>query len=96
MRIGILSNIFDQRPSASLDSIMFDASRYDLQGDRDGARVWFLPEGGGVRLYFFPRKPDLPEHTATYLWVQLEEPEGAPKQQEPPLSPARASGEKRQ
>ena len=58
--MGILTNIFGQRPLASPDSITFDASRYQFQGDRDGARVWFLPEGGGVGLYFFPRKPDLP------------------------------------
>jgi hypothetical protein len=44
--MGILSTIFGQRPSASPDSITFDVSRYEFQGDRDGARVWFLPEGG--------------------------------------------------
>jgi len=49
--MGILSTIFGQRPSASPDSITFDVSRYEFQGDRDGARVWFLPEGGGVGLY---------------------------------------------
>ena len=59
-RMGFLSTIFGNRPSASPDSVRFDASRYELQGDRGGARVWFLPEGGGVGLYFFPRKPDLP------------------------------------
>ncbi len=58
--MGFLSTINGQRPSASPDSVKFDASRYDLQGDRGGARVWFLPEGGGVGLYFFPVKPDLP------------------------------------
>jgi hypothetical protein len=58
--MGTLRNIFGRRPSASLESVTFDASRYDLQGDRDGARIWFLPGGGGVGLYFFPRKPDLP------------------------------------
>src|ERR1051325_9922230 len=58
--MGIFSNIFDRRPSASPDSIKFDASRYEFQGDRDGAKVWFLPEGGGIGLYFFARRPDLP------------------------------------
>src|SRR5689334_7184603 len=58
--MSFLSTIFGQRPSPSLDSVKFDVSRYDFQGDRDGARVWFLREGGGVGLYFFPRKPDLP------------------------------------
>jgi hypothetical protein len=63
--MGILSNIFGRRPSASPESVTFDASRYEFQGDRDGGRVWFLPEGGGVGLYFFPRKPDLPKGAAS-------------------------------
>ena len=63
--MGILSNIFSKRPSASPDSVTFEASRYQLQGDRDGVRVWFLPEGGGVGLYFFPRRPDLPTAAST-------------------------------
>src|SRR5690242_14909350 len=63
--MGILNNIFGQRPSASPDSVSFDASRYEFQGDRGGARVWFLPEGGGVGLYFFDRKPDLPVHASS-------------------------------
>jgi len=58
--VSILHDIFGRRPPASADSVTFDASRYEFQGDRDGARVWFMPEGGGVGLYFFPRKPDLP------------------------------------
>ena len=58
--MSILSNIFGRRPSPSPDSVTFDASRYQFQGDRNGTRVWFLPEGGGVGLYFFQRKPDLP------------------------------------
>ena len=63
--MGIFSNIFSKRPSASPDSVNFDASRYQFQGDRDGARVWFMPEGGGVGLYFFPRRPDLPTAAST-------------------------------
>jgi hypothetical protein len=63
--MGILDNIFGKRPSASPDSVTFDASRYQFQGDRDGARVWYLPEGGGVGLYFFPRRPDLPAGAAS-------------------------------
>jgi hypothetical protein len=49
---------------ASLDSVTFDVSRYAFQGDRDGGRVWFLSEGGGVGLYFFPMKPDLPSRAS--------------------------------
>ena len=62
--MAFLNTIFGQRPSPSPDSVSFDASRYQLQGDRDGARVWFLPEGGGVGRYFFPREPDLPKATS--------------------------------
>ena len=61
----MFSNIFRHRPSASPDSVTFDASRYNFQGDREGARVWFLPEGGGVGLYFFPVQPDLPLRAAS-------------------------------
>lgn len=63
--MGIFSNIFGRRPSMSLDSVKFDASRYELQGDRNEARVWFLPEGGGVGLYCFTRPPDLPRRAAS-------------------------------
>jgi hypothetical protein len=74
--MGTLSDIFGRRPSASLESVTFDASRYEIQGDRDGARIWFLPDGGGVGLYFFPRKPDLPavasiEHLREFYVAQM-------------------------
>jgi hypothetical protein len=68
--MSIFSNIFGQRPSASPDSVRFDASRYQFQGDRDGARVWFLQEGGGVGLYFFPRKPDLPMRATSVVQLR--------------------------
>jgi hypothetical protein len=63
--MAFLSDIFGRRPSASPNSVTFDASRYNFQGDRNGARVWFLPEGGGVGLYFFPKQPDLPLRAAS-------------------------------
>src|SRR5579862_1036371 len=63
--MGFFSNTFGQRPSASPDSVTFDASRYNFLGDRKGARVWFLPEGGGIGLYFFPKQPDLPLRAAS-------------------------------
>lgn len=69
-RMSILGNFFGQRPSASPDAFTFDASRYEFQGDRDGARVWFLPEGGGVGLYFFPRKPDLPMRVTSVVQLR--------------------------
>ena len=58
--MGFLNTFFNRRPPASPNSVAFDAARYEYQGDRDGTRVWFLPEGGGVGLYFFPSRPDLP------------------------------------
>ena len=68
--MGVFSSIFGQRPSPSPDSVKFDASRYQFQGDRDGTRVWFLQEGGGVGLYFFPRKPDLPMRAASVVQLR--------------------------
>jgi len=52
--------MFDQVSSPSLDSVKFDDTRYSYQGEKGEARVWFLPEGGGLGLYFFPGSPDLP------------------------------------
>jgi hypothetical protein len=69
-RVSIFSNIFGLRPSASPDSVKFDASRYQFQGDRNGARVWFLQEGGGVGLYFFSCKPDLPMRAASVVQLR--------------------------
>jgi hypothetical protein len=59
--MGIFSNIFGSPRLTSPDAITFDVSRYEFQGDRDGARLWSLPEGGGVALHFFQRRPDLPQ-----------------------------------
>jgi len=63
--MGMLRDIFNRRLPASLDSATFDTSGYDFQGGQeDGARLWWLPESGGVGLYLFPLTPDLP-HVAT-------------------------------
>ena len=59
--MSLLSGIFRRRIPATFDSVTFDVSRYKFQGVLGGARVWFLPEGGGVGIYFFPLKPDLPK-----------------------------------
>jgi hypothetical protein len=61
----VLNHLFGQRPSVSPEAVTFDASRYQFQGDRNGARIWFLPDGGGVGLYFFSRKPEWPERAAS-------------------------------
>jgi hypothetical protein len=63
--MDILSRIFGQPLPASRDSVTFDASRYDFQGDQDEARVWYLPGSGGVGLYFFPFEPGLPLHATS-------------------------------
>jgi len=53
--------LFSSRPSA----IQFDASRHSFQGDRNGTKVWHLPEGGGLGRYSFQTKPDIPEQVAS-------------------------------
>jgi hypothetical protein len=63
--MDMLRKFFGQPLPASRDSVTFDASPYDFQGDQDGARVWFLPGGGIVNLHFFPLKPDLPRHATS-------------------------------
>ena len=63
--MGVLRNIFGQHSPGSPDSVTFDASGYDFQGEQDGARVWFLPDSGGVGLYFFPLEPDWPRQATS-------------------------------
>ncbi len=49
------------RAHPSLDSVHFDATGYQFQGEpRPGFRVWHTPEGDGLGLYFFSVAPDLP------------------------------------
>jgi hypothetical protein len=59
--MSIFGKLFGQHFSPSLKSITFDDSRYSYQGERNGARIWFLQEGGGVGLYFFSKPPGLPK-----------------------------------
>jgi hypothetical protein len=54
-----------RRPSLSLDSLSFETSRYTSRGDMYGTRVWYTPDGDGIGLYYFPRRPDLPESLAS-------------------------------
>ena len=58
--MSILGNLFGKRTSASRESVTFDATRYSDQGSKDGAHIWYLPEGGGIGLYYFGIPPDLP------------------------------------
>ena len=43
----------------SLASVTFDASGFDFQGERDGARVWYTPAGDGLAVFYFSLKPDI-------------------------------------
>lgn len=68
--MSIFGKIFSQHPSASPQSVTFDDSLYSYQGERNGARIWFLPDGGGIGLYFFPRPPSLPTDLSTVGQLQ--------------------------
>jgi hypothetical protein len=43
----------------SLDSVTFDTTGLIPQGDLNGVRVWQIPEGDGLGLYYFPIPPDI-------------------------------------
>jgi hypothetical protein len=57
--MGFLNNILSKY-SATPDSVTFDISRYEYQGDRQGAKVWHTGDGDGLGLFFFQRQPDIP------------------------------------
>jgi hypothetical protein len=40
-------------------SVTFDASGFDFQEERDGARVWHTPAGDTLGVFYFPLKPDI-------------------------------------
>src|SRR4029434_6511308 len=69
--MSIFNRFFKRKPKASLDSVSFDVTRYRFGGDDDGQRVWFTPDGDGIGLFFFPKRPDLPTQARTSL--ELEE-----------------------
>jgi hypothetical protein len=52
--------VFSNNRIATPDSVTFDVSRYEYQGVREGIKVWHTPEGDGLGLYFFTRRPDIP------------------------------------
>lgn len=51
----------------SLDSIRFDTTGYDPQGEPQPGkvRVWHTPPGDGLGVFFFPVPPDLPKDAAS-------------------------------
>ena len=44
----------------SIDAISFDDSKWELEADRDDAKVWHNEYGDGLGVYFFPMPPDIP------------------------------------
>ena len=44
----------------SLDSIGFDTTGLDLEGDRPGVRVWNTSSGDGILLYYFSNPTNIP------------------------------------
>jgi hypothetical protein len=61
--MGIFANILGEQPST--ESVTFDASKYEYQGVRDGAKVWHTADGDGLGIYFFRKTPDIPQGLAT-------------------------------
>lgn len=52
---------FRRQKSASVASVVFDASGYEDLGVHDGRHIWRTPQGDGIALYFFSVSPDLPQ-----------------------------------
>ena len=68
--MGFFNRIFKHQPNASLDSVSFDVARYRYEGEANGHRVWFTPDGDGIGLFFFPKPPDLPSNAHTSAELQ--------------------------
>ena len=68
--MGIFNRIFQRKPSASLDSVSFDTNGYRYDGETDGHRTWFTPDGDGIGLFFFPEAPGLPAQAQTSAELQ--------------------------
>jgi len=66
--MNLFGKMFGNKPS--LDSVTFDHADYQYQGERNGAKIWFLAGGGGVGLYFFQQTPGLPANAASALDLQ--------------------------
>lgn len=58
--MSLFNQFFKRGAAVSPDAIQFDAAGYQFQGVVEGAKIWHLAEGGGIGLYCFNRKPDLP------------------------------------
>lgn len=69
--MSFLNRIFKRKANPSLDSVSFDTARYRYEGEADGHRTWFTPDGDGIGLFFFPEPPGLPTQARTSL--ELEE-----------------------
>jgi hypothetical protein len=43
----------------TLNSIAFDTSGFDFEGEHNGALIWYTPEGDGIGLFHFSMPPDI-------------------------------------
>jgi hypothetical protein len=68
--MAIFNHLFNRKPNASLDSVGFDSARHRFGGEANGQRTWFTPDGDGIGLFFFPKRPDLPVHAKTISELQ--------------------------
>ena len=68
--MGIFDRSFKRKPNASLHSVSFDTTRYRYEGEEDGHRTWFTPDGDGIGVFFFPEPPNLPGQARTSMELQ--------------------------
>ncbi len=57
-------------PHASIESVSFDTTRYRFNGEANGQRIWYTPDGDGMGLSFFPVPPNLPRQAKTTAELQ--------------------------
>ena len=62
--MSLFGKLFGSAPPPTVDGVTIDVSGYSYQGVHQGARIWHLPAGGGVVIYFFPVQPNLPGRDA--------------------------------
>lgn len=55
----------------SLNSIEFDTSGFDFEGEQNGALIWYAPEGDGIGLFHFPIPPNIEVDLGSILNSQL-------------------------
>lgn len=58
--MSFLKRLFGRGGSAKADWVGLDGEALTFEGDHGGTRLWRLPEGDAVGVYFFDLEPDLP------------------------------------